>query len=117
MTLWAKLKAALSMGQRPSGKKGFTRQDGQGVYVYIQCQRCGEQIALRLRKTDEMVRSQGQKDYAFFVQKTVMGNQCFNRMDARIEFDQRHEVVNSTIHGGILIPAADYKEESKKPSR
>lgn len=110
MGIFEKIKELFSgSGQGPKAVGGYTRHDGQGLYVYIRCDRCGEVIPLRLRKTDEMARSE-EPGYEFFVQKLVMGNQCFNRMDSRIEFDRRHEVLHSDIKGGSLVTVQEYEQ-------
>ncbi len=108
MSIFSKIKAALvGSGKTSNATRGYTRHDGQGLFVYIRCDRCGEVVPLRLRKTDEMARSE-EEGYDYFVQKIVMGTQCFARMDTRLEFDRRHEIVNSSIQGGSLITVKEY---------
>lgn len=108
MGFLSNLKAALFSKGAPT-QKGFVRHDGQGLYVYVKCDRCGEVIPLRLRKTDEMAQSE-EEGYDYFVQKVIVGQGCFQRMDARLEFDRRHELVNSSITGGHLVPVSEYQE-------
>lgn len=96
----------------PSKADNYVVHDGRGLYVFIRCDKCGEKIQLRLRKTDEIQRNQNPKEFQFFVQKMVMGTECFNRMETRIEFDKNYNVVNSQISNGKLITKDEYEQNA-----
>ena len=94
--------------------KGLAISDGpHGVVVFIKCNKCGEKIRLRLRKTSEIVHGEGTKDYEYFVQKVVMGNDCFNKMETRVEFNKAYQVVNWEIahNAGKLITKSEFDSE------
>lgn len=100
-------------GQGASSKDSKTIQDGNGLFIFIQCNRCGEKIKLRLRKTDELQRLENNQNGAsFFVKKMVMGSNCFNRMESTIEFDARYNVVHSEIENGKLLSVAEFNQDS-----
>lgn len=101
--------------RRSRGDKGYTTKDStNGVWIYVQCDRCGEKIKVRLRTTSELQRREG-PDAAdglgeMFVQKTIVGSQCYQRIDVVVDFDARHNVVSSDVKNGKLITVAEYEK-------
>lgn len=79
------------------------------VWVYLQCEKCGEKLALRLRKSSEIQREEGQAAYQMFINKTVIGNKCFNRMQLRLEFDGMYRVINRQLKNGKFITKEEYE--------
>ena len=81
------------------------------VWVYLKCDKCQELISLRIRKSSEIQRDEGGggKSYDMFVNKTVVGSKCFNRMDLRLEFDKAYRVVNSELSGGSFVPKEEFE--------
>ncbi|NMB20564.1 MAG: hypothetical protein GX979_06850 [Firmicutes bacterium] len=99
------------------GKSGYTRIEGQhGLWFYVQCDRCGEKIAVRLRTTSEIQRREGpDKDEGpgqFFVRKTIVGSQCYQRIEATVDFDAKYNVVEADIDHGKLITYQEYQKET-----
>ncbi|HHY47766.1 MAG TPA: hypothetical protein GX506_10780 [Firmicutes bacterium] len=86
--------------------------DRNAVWVYVRCKKCGEVVALRLRKSDEIQRDCDgvctTPGAVFFVRKDVMGTKCFNRMDLLVEFDVNYRVVGHKVIGGELVTREDY---------
>lgn len=84
------------------------------VWVYLQCNRCGEPIAVRLNKASTLQR-EDTPDYAWFVKKTIVGskNRCFNRMQLHLEFDNRFRVVRKELKGGTFISKSEYEASQK----
>ena len=83
------------------------------VWVYVQCSKCGEKIALRLRKSSEIQREEtGNRGYQMFINKTVVGNKCFNRMQLRLEFDGAYRVVNKRLDSGTFITKEEYENSA-----
>lgn len=83
--------------------------DSQAIWVHIQCDGCGEPFALRIRKTDEIQRSEQGTDYTYFVQKQVVGSRCFRRMDMRLEFDASYRIVNQSLSRGRFLTREEYE--------
>ncbi len=103
-------------GKTTSGQKGYARQDGpSGLYVYLQCDHCGEKIGVRLSKTSELQRregpDEGQGPGEYFVRKTIVGSKCYRRIEATIDFDARYNVVHSEVVNGKLITFDEYQKE------
>ena len=62
MGFLADLLQRLKGGSSQSGPRpqvGFTTDDGQALWIYLECENCGEHIKLRLRKTSEIQRREG----------------------------------------------------------
>lgn len=103
---------------RARGKPGYTQKDGpHGIWIYIQCDHCEEKIPIRLRTTSELQRREGpDADLGpghYFVQKTIMGSNCYKRIEATVDFDAKYNVVDSKIVGGKLITHSEYKEKDE----
>lgn len=101
--MWDTLKKLFGKGQpQVYAHKGAVRDHGNALSVAIECDRCGEHIMVRLRKSSDIQRNYEVGDFAFFVQKTVVGTSCFNRIEMRLEFDARYRLISSKIRGGTL---------------
>lgn len=117
MSFLAKLLSGL--GKRPSkGAGGYTTQDGpHGIKIYLQCDKCGEKISVRLRTTSEVQKREGldadQGPGQSFVQKTIVGSRCYQRIEATIDFDAKYNVVDSQIKGGKLITSTEYNKDEQ----
>lgn len=115
MSFFSKLFSRLLKG---SGSKGYVTKDGPtGIRIYVQCDRCGEKIPVRLSTTSELQRREGpEADLgagAFFVRKTIVGNRCYQRIEAVVEFDGRYNVVDSEVEHGKLLTVEEFKEEDE----
>ena len=83
------------------------------VWVYVQCNKCGEKLALRLRKSSEIQREEaGGQGYQMFINKTIVGNRCFNQMQLRLEFDGAYRVVNKQLESGTFITKEEYENSA-----
>lgn len=105
-----------SSKSRSKGRSGFTVQDGpHGIWIYIQCEKCGEKIPVRLRTTSEVQKREGPDaelgSGQYFVQKTIVGSKCYQRIEATVDFDAKYNVVDSHIDHGKLITAKEYKKD------
>lgn len=93
-------------GQHSARQAGpaLIRDVGEAITIVVQCARCDEEIPVRLRKSSDIQRTFDSGDCAFFIQKQVVGNQCFNRIHVRLEMDARYRLIDSHVDGGTLIP-------------
>lgn len=102
---------------RTRGKQGYTTKDGtHGIWIYLQCDKCSEKIAVRLRTTSELQRREGseaeQGPGEYFIQKTVVGSNCYQRIEATVDFDSRYNVVGSQVKNGRLLTVAEYEAKN-----
>lgn len=100
------------------GKQGYTKKDGQhGIWIYLKCDRCDEKIPVRLRTTSELQRREGPDadlgPGTYFVQKTVVGSNCYQRIDATVDFDLKYNVVDSKVTNGKLITYQEYEAKDE----
>jgi len=76
---------------------------GDAIIVSVECGRCGERIDVRLRKSSDIPSASDGDPFEFFVQKTIVGTKCFNRIDIRLEMDARYRLIRSDAKGGRLV--------------
>src|SRR5690606_28818579 len=62
---------------RSKAKTGYVKRDGRyAIWIYVQCDRCGEKIPVRLRTTSELQKREGPDAELgpgqYFVRKTVV---------------------------------------------
>ncbi|HHU61465.1 MAG: hypothetical protein QM401_09910 [Bacillota bacterium] len=99
-------------------KQGYTSiERPHGVWVYFKCHNCGEKIPLRLRTTSEIQKREGPDAElgpgTLFVTKTIVGNECYQRIEATIDFDSRYNVVSSDVKNGELITKAEFERKDE----
>ncbi|WP_461370507.1 hypothetical protein, partial [Candidatus Darwinibacter acetoxidans] len=89
-----------------------------GIWIYLQCDRCGEKIPVRLRTTSELQKREGPDAELgpgqYFVQKTVVGSKCYQRIEASVDFDAKYDVVDSQVVNGKLITYGEYKNNDEQ---
>lgn len=106
-------------GSKQRAKPGYVRRDGKhALWIYIQCDRCGEKIPVRLRTTSELQRREGPDANdgpgMYFVRKTVVGSKCYQRIEATVDFDVKYDVVESKVTNGKLITYDEFKKTDEQ---
>lgn len=76
---------------------------GDALQVRVVCNRCEEEIVARLRKSSDIQPNYDGGTFAYFVQKTLVGKECFNRVEVRLEFDAKYRLTASSVRGGRLF--------------
>lgn len=112
-------KLFMSGRSKSKGKPGYVKRDGShGIWIYLQCDRCGEKIPVRLRTTSELQKREGPDAELgpgqYFVQKTVVGSKCYQRIEASVDFDAKYDVVDSQVVNGTLITYGEYKNNDEQ---
>lgn len=87
-------------GSRPA--KGSA--DPQGVYFYVQCERCGTPVRLRADKQYDLVNEGG----GYVWHKTIVDNRCFRPMPTVVFLNAAYEMVSHEISGGRYITPEEY---------
>lgn len=102
--MWNRIKKAFagSNASLTPENRGLIKDEKETISVVIICDRCGEEISVRMRKSSDIQRNYESGEYAFFVQKTVVGTECFNRIEMRLEMDPRYRLISKHIEGGTL---------------
>lgn len=85
--------------------------DEKGIYFYVQCNKCGSRVRVRADKEYDLQRIEG--GYAWH--KTIVDSKCFQRMQAVVQFDSRHNVTSREIEGGRYLTKDEY-DALEKPN-
>jgi hypothetical protein len=88
-----------------------TRAD-RAVYLYVQCDRCGEKLRARVDSWNELTPEyDGKSDdpTSYFCRKVLIGEkQCYQPIELRLRFDKSHKLVSQEIQGGKFIDQKEY---------
>jgi len=99
MSFLNKFKKLLSMSPSSSS--------GNFVSFKIRCDRCSEEILVKLRKTSDISRvyeEEGEGGQAcFFVRKEILGNKCNNLINMTAYFDENFNLISSEVIGGKIV--------------
>lgn len=85
-------------------KKAGSSSDPQGLYFYVECNRCHTIVRLRADKQYDLNDSNG----GYVWNKTIVDSRCFQRMPAVVHLDRQHNLVSAEIEGGRFVTEADY---------
>lgn len=112
MSIFKKLFAGL-LG---SGKKPESA-GGNALWLYVQCDRCGEKIRVRVNREHDLSSEYDANDQvsSYFTHKEIIGQNCFNRIQVDLTFDSRRRLTEQHIQGGTFITAEAY-EQAQEPA-
>jgi len=99
------------MGFLKNLKDFFTAPASAGQYNFvrfdIRCNRCGEEITVKVRRTSDISRVyEGDECPAgsyFFVRKEILGNRCNNLIYLTAYFGENFNLISSDITGGKIL--------------
>lgn len=90
------------------------------LYLYVQCERCGEALRVRVDTRNELTPEYGDMEASGYVlRKEMMDSKCFRLMYATVHFDGRRREIERQIEGGKFITREEYerlKAETPSPS-
>jgi hypothetical protein len=93
------------------GSKGG-EGDSEGLYFYVQCDRCGEKLRIRADRRHDLTRDPEQGGYVW--NKEIMDGRCFQLMYAHVVLDQSFAVQSQSIEGeGHFISQEEYEAEAE----
>lgn len=81
------------------------RADSQGVYFYVQCERCGTPVRLRADKQYDLIN----EGSGYVWHKTIVDNRCFRPMPTVVYLNSAYEMVSHEISGGRYISQDEYE--------
>ena len=79
--------------------------DTQGIYFYVQCDRCGAPVRLRADKQYDLINEDG----GYVWHKTIVDSRCFQRMPTVVYLNNAYEMVSHEITGGHYITQGEYE--------
>ncbi len=91
------------------GEAGAGRTADDGLYFYVQCNRCGERLRIRVDQRNELLPDYDRGGYS--LRKEMMDSRCFQLMYAEMTFDDRYNVVSQEVTGGRFISQLEYDEQ------
>jgi hypothetical protein len=94
---------------------GAPSQADRALYLYVQCDRCGEKLKARVDLWNEITPEfdgKSEEAISYHCRKVLIGeNRCYNPIELRLRFDKNHKLVEKEIYGGKFID----KEEFEQP--
>ncbi len=87
-------------------------EDGDALWVYVRCHKCGEAIKTRLDLKHDL-----SPDYSaegrvadYVLRKVLIGSQrCFEPIEVKLTFDPQRRVISREITGGQFISKEEYE--------
>ncbi len=101
------LKKLLGGSDRPESKSSpsASNADPQGVYFYVQCDRCGAPVRLRADKQHDLLN----EGNGYTWHKTIVDNRCFRPMPTVVTLNANYEMTAQEITGGRYITREEYE--------
>lgn len=87
--------------------------DPDGVRFYVQCDECGEKIAIRIDKRFDLTRDSDSRTKAFSVRKEILGTKCRNLMHANVQISTGGKLLDVAVDGATQITWGEYIEEAE----
>ena len=88
------------------------RREGNVLWLYVRCNRCGEVIRNRVNLTSEASAAAYDdrgRPTGYLVRKTLVGSRrCYQPIEVTLTLDARRQVVEQAIEGGQFVTAEDY---------
>jgi hypothetical protein len=95
-----------SAGSTRSASSGYS--DPNGVYFHFRCKQCGEIVRIRADKRNDLNREED-GPAPLLLRKEVMGNNCFQLMQAEIWLSSDYGIAAADVTGGELVSAEEYE--------
>lgn len=81
--------------------------DSNALWLYVQCDRCGTPLAVRIDRRNEI--SPDYESGGMLLRKEMMDNVCFHLMRAEIHFDEGGDAKSQTLDGGKFLTPEEYE--------
>ena len=98
--------ANIFVGGSGGGRGGGGAGDS-GMYFYVRCNKCGEVIKVRISPTNDLYDRDDLPD-GYISPKLVMGQRCYNRIEADFYFGSNRKFKRVDISGGTQVDKAAY---------
>lgn len=94
-----------------------TRDGGRYLYVYVQCDRCGMPVRVRVDiYNDAAVEfDDREREIGYVWRKDIVDAKCFRPIHAEITFDTARREITRHISGGHYIDDATYTALTTPP--
>jgi hypothetical protein len=78
---------------------------GQGLFLFVQCDRCGDKVRLFIHREHELNRTEG----GYIWHKTIIDSKCFQPITTVVNFDNSYNISQSEIDGGHYISQEEFE--------
>ena len=105
-------------GGQPAAPRQSAQEDGSVLWLYVQCDGCGERLRIRVSKahdlslaedtSDEMEDDEAAPSEGYRLRKEILGNDCARLMEVRASFDMQRRLVEVTARGCRLLTPEEY---------
>lgn len=95
------------------GRGGGQSADEYSTYVYVRCKACGEPVAIRVdRRNDLSPEWEGgggdSPDY-YTSRKVYVGrDRCYRQIEVEMRFDRQRRLESTTVTGGDVLTEEEY---------
>ncbi len=86
--------------------------EGEALWVYVRCDKCGEAIKTRLDLSHDLTPNYSAEGRVtdYVVRKVLIGSQrCFEPIEVKLTFDPQRRVISREIDGGQFISGEEYE--------
>lgn len=94
-----------------SAARGGAAQDANVLWLYVQCDRCGAVLAVRVDRRNEI--SPDYESGGSVLRKEMMDGKCFQLMFAELHFDAQGNVTERHVEHGKFLTRAEYDAAKK----
>lgn len=81
--------------------------DKDGLYFYVQCDKCGAKVRVRADKQHDLNRD----DNGYIWHKTIVDSSCFRPIRTIAYLDNQYRMTSHEIEGGHYITQEAYEAE------
>jgi len=93
-----------------SPQKGGEEFRGDVIWVYVQCEKCGEKMRTHISKINDLSPTYEDEGPAYVLRKELLGSKCQNIVEVFMDFDGARRLINKNIKGGKFITKEEYEE-------
>ncbi len=91
---------------------GPPSQKDRALYLYVQCDKCGEKLIARVdlwNETTPEFDGKSEEAVSYHCRKVLIGeNRCYNPIELKLSFDKNHKLVEKEIYGGKFIDKEEF---------
>jgi hypothetical protein len=87
----------------------------RALYLYVQCDRCGEKMRARVDMWNELTPEYDEKGddaASYHCRKVLIGEKlCFQPIELSLRFNKNHKLIGQEIKGGKFIEEEEYESD------
>jgi len=88
--------------------------DDRAYWLYVQCNRCGEVIRVRVDLYNDLSPIYEEAGVTFFCRKVIIGQErCYQKIEVEMSFTEQRKIVSKESQGGRFITEDDYNQALK----